>query len=220
MGSIVAIGGYKTDWSEEGCFDTPFKIDQRVVKLTGKKHPKVLFIPTASSDGPSYTKSFIKVYGEKLGCPVEVLRLIVEKPSHAEITAKIAWADLIYVGGGNTLMMMNKWRRLGVDQLLRKAHKRGAVLAGVSAGAICWYEWGVSDSRQFKNPKSHEYIRVRGLGFLKGLCCPHYDAVPSKTNWRLKGLKKILKTWKGEWVGIETGEAVFISLPPPPKKSE
>lgn len=207
MAPIIAIGGYKSDWSEEDCFDTPFEIDRRIVKLTGKQKPTVLFIPTASSDGPSYTQSFIKVYGEKLGCPVDVLHLIAEKPTLAEISTKIRAADLIYVGGGNTLMMMNKWRRLGVDKLLIEAHERGTVLAGVSAGAICWYEWGVSDSRQFYDKTSHEYIRVRGLGLLKGLCCPHFGSSLYDKGYRMEGLRKILKRYpKLEWVGIKDGE--------------
>jgi dipeptidase E len=209
MAPIIAIGGYKTDWSEEDCFDTPFEIDQRIVKLTGKEKPRVLFIPTASSDGQGYTKSFIQVYGEKLGCPVDVLRLIGEKLTRAEIAAKIRAADLIYVGGGNTLMMMNKWRRLGVDKLLIEAHARGTVLAGVSAGAICWYEWGVSDSRQFYDKTSHEYIRVRGLGLLKGLCCPHFGSSLYDKGHRMAGLRKILKRYpKLKWVGIKDGEGV------------
>lgn len=207
MTPIIAIGGYKTDWSEEGCFDTPLEIDQGIVKLTGKKKPKVLFIPTASSDSVGYTRAFTQVYGEKLGCPVDVLRLITEKPSHKEIAERIRWADVIYVGGGNTLMMMNKWRRLGVDKLLIEAHQRGTVLAGVSAGAICWYEWGVSDSRQFYDKTSHEYIRVRGLGLLKGLCCPHFGSSLYDKGYRMEGLRKILKRYpKLQWVGIKDGE--------------
>lgn len=209
MTPLIAIGGYKVDWSEEDCFDTPFDIDQRIVKLTGKARPTVLFIPTASSDGPGYTQSFIKVYGEKLGCPVDVLHLIAEKPTQSEIAAKIRAAELIYVGGGNTLMMMNKWRRLGVDKLLIEAHERGIVLAGVSAGAICWYEWGVSDSRQFYDKTSHEYIRVRGLGLLKGLCCPHFGSSLYDKGYRMEGLRKILKRYPNlPWVGIKDGEGV------------
>lgn len=207
MGIIVAIGGYKKDWAPGVAFDTPLKIDRQIVELTGKAHPKALFIPTASSDSEGYTEAWIKNYQDKLGCRVDVLRLIKGKPSFAEIEAKILGADLIYVGGGNTLMMMNKWRRLGVDKLLRKAWQRGIVLCGVSAGSICWFERGVSDSRQFKNPKSHEYIRVRGLGFLKGLHCPHFDPVPSRTNWRLKGYEKIMKKFGGDCVCLGNGEA-------------
>jgi len=212
MGIIVAIGGYKRNRGEKGePFDTPLKIDKQIVELTGKQQPKVLFIPTASSDDAGYVRAIHEVYGEKLGCTVDVLRLISEKPTHAEIATKIRWADIIYVGGGNTLMMMNLWRRLGVDKLLKEAYARGAVCCGVSAGSICWFEYGVSDSRQFKNKSSHEYIRVSGLGLLKGMHCPHYDPVPSKTNWRLKGAEKLLKKFpKGKFIPIGDGEAVVF----------
>lgn len=212
MNIIVAIGGYKRRRTKDAPFDTPLKIDRHIVELTGKKQPKVLFIPTASSDDTVYVDSINQVYKEKLGCTVDVLYLITKKPTHAEIAAKICSADIIYVGGGNTLMMMNLWRRLGVDKLLREAYERGVVCCGVSAGSICWFEYGVSDSRQFKNPKSHEYIRVKGLGFLKGLHCPHYDPVPSRTNWRLKGIEKILKKHGayGKFIPIGDGEAVIF----------
>lgn len=212
MGIIVAIGGYKRGRGKNGeAFDTPLKIDRQIVELTGKNSPRVLFIPTASSDDETYVKAIEAVYAGKLGCPVDVLRLIKEKPDAVEIAAKIRAADLIYVGGGNTLMMMNLWRRLGVDALLRQAYERGAVCCGVSAGSICWFEYGVSDSRQFKNPKSHEYIRVKGLGILKGLHCPHYDPVPSKNNWRLKGAEKLLKKFgSGKFIPIGDGEAVVF----------
>lgn len=211
MGTIVAIGGYKKDRGKNGePFDTPLKIDEEIVELSGKKKPKVLFIPTASSDDEGYVKAIEAVYGDKLGCTVDVLRLIKEKPARVEIAQKIRSADIIYVGGGNTLMMMNKWRSLGVDKLLIEAFERGAVCCGVSAGSICWFEYGVSDSRQFKNPNSHEYIRVKGLGILKGMHCPHYDPVLSKDNWRLKGAEKLQKKYgaKGKFIPIGDGEAV------------
>lgn len=212
MGIVVAIGGYKKDRGKNGePFDTPLKIDRLIVELTGKDAPHVLFIPTASSDDESYVRALQAVYEGKLGCTVEFLCLIKEKPARAEIVAKIRRADIIYVGGGNTLMMMNLWRRLGVDVLLREAYERGAVCCGVSAGSICWFEYGVSDSRQFKNSKSHEYIRVKGLGFLKGMHCPHYDPVPAKENWRLKGAEKLLKKFKsGKFIPISDGEAVVF----------
>lgn len=212
MGIVVAIGGYKYESAKDCTFDTPIKIDRKILGLTGKKKPKALFIPTASDDSEGYTKAWKKIYEGKLACTVDVLCLIAKKPTRAVIAAKIRSADIIYVGGGNTLMMMNLWRRLGVDKLLREAYERGAVCCGVSAGSICWFEYGVSDSRQFKNPKSHEYIRVKGLGFLKGLHCPHYDPIPSRKNWRLKGAEKILKKYgaHGKFIPIGDGEAVVF----------
>jgi len=70
--------------------------------------------------------------------------------------------------------MMNIWRKTGVDKLLLRACRQGIVLSGVSAGAICWFSWGNSDSRRFANPKA-DLIKVSGLGLIKALGCPHYD---------------------------------------------
>ena len=83
--------------------------------------------------------------------------------------------------------MMRRWRRLGVDKLLREAHARGTVLCGVSAGAICWFDSGHSDSLSFYNPDDWDYIAVTGMGLVKGLACPHYNGetngVPRRENF-------------------------------------
>ena len=83
--------------------------------------------------------------------------------------------------------MMRRWRRLGVDALLREAYARGAVLCGVSAGAICWFDSGHSDSMSFYNPEDWDYIAVTGMGLLRGLACPHYngetDGVPRRQSF-------------------------------------
>ncbi|MFQ5621295.1 MAG: Type 1 glutamine amidotransferase-like domain-containing protein, partial [Candidatus Nanoarchaeia archaeon] len=110
MGKIVAIGG-----GEIKNFET-LSIDRAITKLTGKKKPKALFIPTASGDAEGYWQTFQKVYGKRLGCRTDKLFLLREKPTNKEITKKIKWADLIYVGGGNTLRMLKIWRRKGVDK--------------------------------------------------------------------------------------------------------
>lgn len=166
MGKIVVIGGGEIKDLETLVFD------RRICELTGKKHPKALFIPTASSEPAEYIETFNKIYGKKLGCKTDVLYLIKEKPSQKEIKEKIFGSDLIYVGGGNTLKMMNKWRQTGVDKYLKQAYKQGIVLSGVSAGGICWFDYGRSDSRKFYNPDA-DYIRVSGLGLIKGIHFPH-----------------------------------------------
>ena len=143
MGSIVAIGG-----GDLGTLATQ-PIDSEIIGMSGSSRPKALFIPTASSDSVEYWEVFDWAYREKYGCDTDVLYLLGVAPSHEAIAEKIEWADIIYVGGGNTLKMMRRWRRLGVDDLLRAAHERGAVLCGVSAGAICWFERGHSDSMSF-----------------------------------------------------------------------
>ena len=138
--TIVAIGGGKIGTRET------LPIDREIIRLSNKKNPKFLFIPTARSDSEIYWKRVRKYFGDFLKCKTEVLFLIKEKPSRKQIRSKISSADIIYVGGGNTLQMMRIWRRLGVDKLLIAAYEMGTVLAGISAGSICWFDSGHSDS--------------------------------------------------------------------------
>ncbi len=165
---IVAIGGGEIRELET------VAIDKRIVELTGKTRPKALFIPTASSDASGYIDTFEKVYGEHLGCQTRTLTLIQNPPPFDEMSALVLDSDLVYVGGGNTYKMMKLWRRLGLDAVLAEAASRGTVLSGLSAGAICWFKYGHSDSRSFSSNPEWDYIRVRGLGFINAVYCPHY----------------------------------------------
>jgi dipeptidase E len=165
---IVAIGGGGLALRET------LAIDREIVRLTERRRPRALFIPTASSDNPDYCRAFRLIYGDRLGCQCDELLLLKDAPTNAALARRIRESDLIYVGGGNTLKMMRRWRRLGVDRLLAQARKRGTVLSGVSAGANCWFEYGSSDSMKFYRPQDWKFIRVRGLGFLPATCCPHY----------------------------------------------
>jgi len=99
---------------------------------------------------------------------------------------KISRADIIVVGGGNTLFAVDTWKRLDIHLHLKKAMERGVVLSGGSAGAICWFDGGHSDSMDptsYKRPTSTsddwKYIRVDGIGIVPGLCCPHWDRTQS-----------------------------------------
>ncbi len=185
---IVTIGGGEIRNS------STLAIDKEIIRLSEKPHPKLLFIPTASSDSDGYWKHVDKYFGKKLGCKTDVLFLIKDKQSSTEIKKKILGADIIYVGGGNTLKMMTLWRQLGVDKILKAAWQKGIVLCGISAGSICWFESGHSDSMSFHNPKKWDYINVKGLGFLKGIHCPHYNSetlgIPRKNHFR-KMIQKI-----------------------------
>ena len=169
MRAIVAIGG--------GTMGTKGRvaIDREIIRLSRKRRPRLLYVPTASSDPEAYWKMSQEYFGSRLGCRVEPLFLIRERPSAAERERKILGADIIYVGGGNTLKMMRLWRRLGVDRLLRRAYENGTVLCGISAGSICWFDSGHSDSMSYYNPRSWKYINVKGLGLLRGIHCPHYN---------------------------------------------
>ncbi len=179
---IIAIGGGEIRDSET------LAIDKDIIRLTKKERPKLLFVPTASSDSEDYFKGVDSYFGKKLGCKTDVLYLLKEEPSPKKIRNKILSSDIIYVGGGNTLKMMKRWRRLGVDKILKTAWQKGIILCGLSAGSICWFESGHSDSMSFYNPKKWKYINVQGLGFIKGIHCPHYDnetlGVSRKTHFR------------------------------------
>lgn len=170
MGTIVAIGG-----GELGDLET-FAIDEYIVKATEKQSPKALFIPTASGEPKEYIDSFNKVYAEKLGCITDSLLLLADNLTDEQIKEKILSSDLIYVGGGDTVKMMEIWRSKKVNQYLKEAYEKGIVLSGLSAGSICWFKYGHSDSNSFRNNDGFwEYIRAEGLGLIDAIHCPHYN---------------------------------------------
>jgi len=199
MKKIITIGG--------GSLEGNLHINKEIVKLTGKKKPKLLFIPTASSDEIGYIEAIEKTF-KTLGCSAKSLLLISKKYSKKELSDLILSADIIYVGGGNTLMMMGKWKRFGVDKLLKQAWQKGAVMCGSSAGSICWHESGHSDSMYFYNPKKWDYIRVRCLNFLPFIHCPHYDSHTGNKK-RKNDFKRMMKKYPGK-ISIACDDSVAI----------
>jgi dipeptidase E len=167
--NIIAIGGGSLKRKQT------LEIDRAIVTIARKRSPRALFIPTASEDDAEYCAAFDRIYGALLGCRTDHLLLYRRPADRREAGRKIADADIIYVGGGNTLRMMKMWRKRGIDRLLVRAERRGAVLAGLSAGAICWHEAGHSDSLAYTGRKDWSYIKVKALGIVPGLCCPHLD---------------------------------------------
>jgi dipeptidase E len=149
-------------------------IDREIIHLSNRRHPKFCLFRPRVRIPKRYCKSFAEHFGDFLRCKTDVLFLNTP-PSAQEIRRKIFSADVVYVGGGNTLYMMCVWRRLGMDQLLRAAHESGIILAGISAGANCWFDSGHSDSMSFYNPRNWKYINVKGL--IHGVHCPHYNGV-------------------------------------------
>lgn len=156
-------------------------IDIEIIKLSGKKNPKVLFIPTASQDSAFYCKNIEQHYGNVLGCDVSVLLLAHNPPSKEHIQRKIQTADIIYVGGGNSDFMLKTWEKLGVDSLLEQAYNTGTILCGLSAGANCWFEHFSTDSFITKEHRQNpaclkdKVAILKGMNLLKGCFCPHYS---------------------------------------------
>jgi len=208
MKKIIALGGGEIGRKHETKGFYPVEttsIDKEIIKQTGKSNPKLLFIPTASTDSEGYFK-VVKKHFSKLGCKIDVLYIIKNKMSKKQIKDKILSTDIIYVGGGNTLKMMTLWRKIGLDLLLKKAHEKGIVLSGLSAGSICWFKYGLSDSRQFTS-KTNTSIKVKGLDLINALHCPHYDV----EKYRQKHLKQMMKkTYKIISIALDNCCAIEI----------
>lgn len=150
-------------------------IDREIVEQAQKKNPEALFIPTASEDSEGYVEAFHETYGDRLGCDTKALKLTKKNYTEDEIKGEIGSADLIYVGGGNTRGMIEIWREKNVDKFLKEAYENGIVMSGLSAGAICWFEYGHSDSESFEQDGEWNFIRVEGINFVENvLFCPHY----------------------------------------------
>lgn len=155
-----------------GNFNTPFI--RYMAQLTGKARPKLLYLPTASADSP---QGIISWYRSCAPLNVEAshqISFIASTQQPKGWDEVLLSVDGIVCSGGNTLNQQVIWKAHGIDALLRQAWDRGIVLGGASAGSLCWFEEGTTDSR----PK--ELSTVQCLGFLKGSHCPHYDAEPGR----------------------------------------
>jgi peptidase E len=139
-----------------------------VLGLTGKPKPNVLYVPTAVADS-AYTAEGIVGFYERFFGHGELRHLTTFPWAPADLRNLILSQDAIYVGGGNTANMLAIWKVHGIDALLREAWEQGVVLWGASAGMICWFEAGVTDSF------GPQLAGMDCLGFLGGSACPHYD---------------------------------------------
>ncbi len=163
---IVAIGGAGFEP------DTPdVALYRDLVDLTGKSRPRATFLGQASAESPGYGLGFQTTF-ERLGCRTSVLSLFW--PPTADLRGFLLEQDLVYVGGGNTKSMLALWREWGLDHALAEANANGTVLAGLSAGSICWFEQGVTDSIP------GDLTPLPCLGYLAGSFCPHYDSEPMR----------------------------------------
>jgi peptidase E len=157
---IIAMGG--------GTFtvepDNP-RLERYVLSQCGARNPRICFLGTATGDADTYIAKFYAAFS-RLRCRPTHVPLFARTPDLEKILLS---QDIIYVGGGNTKSMLAVWRDWEIPALLAKAWRRGIILTGVSAGAICWFEAGVTDSW------AGRLAALKALGFLPGACCPHYD---------------------------------------------
>lgn len=195
--TIFAIGGGEIAQGETRA------IDREIVKAIDSDDPQVLFLPTASGDADGYVEKFESYYGDRLGCDVDVLRLVGETQINAESAQKIGAADAIYVGGGDTGYMLEIWRTRGIDDLLREAWRDGTVMAGLSAGAICWFAGGLGDAVAAQNIT---YGPVKGLNFIHRL-----HVTPHATPERREAFARYLSVRGARGIALEDRSAVEIT---------
>ena len=161
MRQIIALGG--GGFSMEP--DNPL-LDLYILKQAKKAKPQICFIPTASGDSDNYISRYYNFFNQQ-DCKPSHLSLF--EPPTRNLESFILEKDIVYVGGGNTINLLALWKEWGLDDILRKAWNQGVILAGLSAGSICWFEEGVTDSY------GDGLGPIKCLGFLKGSNCPHYD---------------------------------------------
>ena len=160
---IIAMGGIPDE-------PDSLLLEKYLLEATGKKQPKITLLPTASGDSQESIDRFYDHFGKLEAVPshLSLFRLTV-----SDRRDLLLEQDAIYVGGGSTHNMLLLWRDWGLVSILKEAWRNGIVLCGVSAGSICWFEQGVTDSLI-----PDRLVPLRGLGFLEGSNCPHYDSEP------------------------------------------
>jgi peptidase E len=162
---IVAIGGGGFSSGPENLL-----LENYVLGLVHKPRPKVCFLPTASGDSEQY---LLKFYASFARLAATANHLSLFRLAVSDFRSYLLRQDIVYVGGGNTRNMLVLWREFGLDVILREAWEKGTILCGTSAGSICWFEQGLSDSLA-----AGELRPMACLGFLRGSSCPHYDGEP------------------------------------------
>ncbi len=194
---ILAIGGGELKNRET------LKIDEYIAseakKIAGDRRACGLFLPTASHDCMPYYNTFHKIYTGLFDIKTDVALTVGREIDPDKMRAKFFKADFIYVGGGNTVFMLEQWEKTGILPLLKEAYERGVLLSGLSAGAICWFEDMYTDSFI-----ENDYAMHAGLGWLKGKISPHY-------NERMLDFDKIVLYNKYRAVGIENNAALEFS---------
>ena len=161
---VIALGGGGFSMEPEN-----LALDQYILSQCTADEPVVCFLPTAAGDDSRYIANFYCAY-----CTfrTRLTHLSLFSPNTRDLRGMLLSADIVLVGGGNTRSMLALWREWEVDSILREAYDQGTILAGLSAGSICWFEQGLSD--YFPG----ELNPIDGLGFIKGSHCPHFHDEP------------------------------------------
>jgi dipeptidase E len=194
QGQIVAFGG--------GGFamepDNPL-LDDYILSLTGKARPRVCFIPTASGDNVGWLDRFYDVFTEDR---CEPTHLALFNRSVEDLYEFLSAQDVLYAGGGNTVNLLAVWRAQGLAEVLPRVLAQGTIACGISAGGLCWFERGITDSYgPGLNPLRD------GLGFLPGSFCPHYDSDPRRPH----AFQRFVQTTGAPGMAVDDGVALHYA---------
>lgn len=191
--TIIAIGGGELRNKETSAIDE--YACELAKKRAADKRAVALFIGTASHDYMPYYNTFHKVYTGVFGLKTDCALTVNVTYDDSKLDEKFEKADLIYVGGGDTLYMLEKWKERGITERIFKAYKEGKIICGLSAGAICWFGRAYTDS--FSARGNDDYAFAPMLGLLNGGACPHFED-------RITDFSEAVKTDDcGEWYCIE-----------------
>mgnify|MGYP001398928297 CR=1 FL=1 len=166
-GRILVMGGHEFDR-----LDGNEAIVDHVIELTGKRAPRICLLPTASGDPEDQIARFRRSFGGR-GCEVSDVSLFRLGANPIDVASHLTAQDAIYVGGGSLVNLVAVWRPHGIAELIERCLSRGVMVVGQSAGAMCWFEAGITSSSGRPEP-------AEGLGVLEGSLCVHYHRDPDR----------------------------------------
>lgn len=217
--TIVAIGGgeigrikvYDDGHTEQKPIETML-IDEKIIKLTGKDHPKLVFIGAASGDNPAYYTAVKNHFENRLGA--RTINLILTKPTDIDIKKTIMDADIIYIGGGNVTDLISVLQKTGVDKMLIDAYNKGIVMSGNSAGGCVWFESYDNDEDEDFDGTQNTLKTKPALGLVKGFFCPHWNKKTTtgidKDNVSKHAIMQMLCNEQKCGYGVDEGAALMI----------
>jgi len=200
---IVAIGGGNYSLDDESNLYNLKEIDEEIIKLSNKQHPRLLYI--GFNIKADYYFSKIKKVYQSLGCQCEYLRFN-EFSNVKTLESKFKRADILFLPGGNTLAYMKSITRFKLSKYIINFAKQNKVVVGISAGAIMYFDFGCSDSKA-SNEVPRRYSKVKGLGIQKGLIAPHY-----MNSDRVYDLPRMLKTCSKKTIAFGIDECVALVI--------
>lgn len=197
---IIALGGHTLTTGDEDA-----ALSRYILSQVPAERPRICFLSQGSGEDAFYVANFYRHFLALNALPSD---LSLFKPHTADIAGFLLDHDIIYVGGGNTKSMLALWREWSVDRMLRQAWEQGTLLSGVSAGAICWFEQGLTDSI------SGQLTVLNCLGLLPGSCSPHFDGESER---RPACHRLIADGGMADGFGIDDSAALHFAGAEPPR---